>query len=312
MTRGGHVAEHEQLGTPRAARAVAQLQRHASGGERRAHGAAHVHGGGAPPATGLLALGGQALAQLRHHAVHGGQVLGGAGGQGAVELAQRLGRRQRLGALDQGPLQLTPDVTLELAQPLARHAVGVGQLGGGALALQAERAADPLNVHADHPGALALAPEGRDRQPRQVAQLAVAALLVAQRLADRLAQRVQVHPLGTPGGLLALGDAALHRLALDGAEEEAVEHQLQHAPVLLRLGQRGGERLAEVVAVGPAHRLQRGEGVEQLGGAHRHPLLAQLVGELEQPRRHARRARRLRHAPVELRVTRSGVRGGHP
>ena len=40
---------------------------------------------------------------------------------------------------------------------------------------------------------------------------------------------------------------------LDGVEEEAVEQQLEEAPVLLRLGERRRERLAEVLALGPGH-----------------------------------------------------------
>jgi hypothetical protein len=68
-------------------------------------------------------------------------------------------------------------------------------------------------------------------------------------------------------------------LSLGGAEEEALEHQLEHAPVLGRLGQRGRHRLPEVALMGPADVLQRGEGVEQLGRAERHALIAQLLGE---------------------------------
>ena len=60
----------------------------------------------------------------------------------------------------------------------------------------------------------------------------------------------------------------LHALAggrhLHGAEEEAIEHELKHAPVLLALGERGGERLAEVLFGGPADLAQDFEGVEQL------------------------------------------------
>ena len=153
-------------------------------------------------ATAVLApLGGQPAAQLGHHPVHGGQVLGRPGGQRAIQLAQRLGRRQRLRALDQRPLQFAPHVPLELAQPLARHRVRIRLLGALALALQAQRAADALHVHADHPRALALAAEGGDRQPGEVAQLAVGAVLALQRRrgSGRAAPRGPAAPPGRPG-----------------------------------------------------------------------------------------------------------------
>ena len=152
-----------------------------------------------------------------------------------------------------------------------------------------ERAADPLHVDADHARALALAAEGGDRQPRQVAHLAVVAL--DDRLADLLAQLVDVEPLAALVALrLLLADPALDRLGLGGAEEAAVEEQLEEPPVLLRLGDRRRQRLAEVVARRPRHLLERGEGVEDLRGADRDPLAAQLLAEAEQLRRQPRRA----------------------
>ena len=69
---------------------------------------------------------------------------------------------------------------------------------------------------------------------------------------------------------------------LDGAEEEAVEHELEHAPVLLALGQCGGQRLAEVLLLGPADLLQGQEGVEDLRGTDRDAFGAQILGEREQ------------------------------
>ena len=77
-------------------------------------------------------------------------------------------------------------------------------------------------------------------------------------------------------------------LPLGSAEEEAVEDEVEHPPVLLRLGERGGERLPELALVGPADGFERPEGVEQLGRADRHPLAAKLVGQLEQARRESR------------------------
>ena len=65
-----------------------------------------------------------------------------------------------------------------------------------ALGLEAERAADPLDVDADHARALAAAAEGGDREPREVAHLAVVAR--DDRLADRLAQLVEVELARSP------------------------------------------------------------------------------------------------------------------
>ena len=201
-----------------------------------------------------------------------------------------------LGTLDQVALELAPQVALEavelvaverrpLVAPLGRR------LGAGG---QAQGAADPLHVDPDHAGALGLA-EGGDRQPRQVAQ----AVLVAgfDRVADLLAQLLHVDPLAAladrvpfTAALAALGDLALDRLGLGGAEEKAVEQQLEDAAVLLRLGDRRRQRLAEVVARGPVDHLQGGEGVEDLRGPDRHALAAQLVAEAEQLCRQAGRA----------------------
>ena len=139
------------------------------------------------------------------------------------------------------------------------------------------------------PGALALAAEGGDRQPRQVAHLVLVAL--DDRLADLLAQLVDVEPLAALVALALLADALLDRLRLGGAEEPAVEEQLEEAAVLLRLGDRRRQRLAEVVLRGPGHLVERREGVEDLRGADRDPLAAQLLAEAEQLRRQPRRAR---------------------
>ena len=94
-----------------------------------------------------------------------------------------------------------------------------------------------------------------------------------------------------PGGRLrrvALAHVLAQRGELDRAEEEAVEHQLEHAPVLLALGQGRGERLAEVLLLGPAHLAQHRERVEQLRGPDRDAFAAQLLAELQHARGQAR------------------------
>ena len=155
------------------------------------------------------------------------------------------------------------------SKPVELVAVDRRPLGGAVLGRrlgaggEAEGAADPLHVDADHAGALALAAEGGDRQPRQVAHLVLVAL--DDRLADLLAQLVDVEPLAALAGARSPSSpiAALDRLGLGGAEEAAVEEQLEDAAVLLGLGDRRRQRLAEVVAArstapAPARRRRRG------------------------------------------------------
>ena len=123
--------------------------------------------------------------ELRHDPVHRRQVLERAAGQGAVELAQRLGGRQRLGALDQSALELAPQVALELAQAVLGDGLRIRQVPAAGLAPELQRAPDALDVDADHARALALAAESGDRQSRHVAHLAVGPR--AHGLADSLA-----------------------------------------------------------------------------------------------------------------------------
>jgi len=87
--------------------------------------------------------------------------------------------------------------------------------------------------------------EGGDRKPRQVAHLAVVPL--DDRLANLLFQLVQVEPLAPLVAAALLADAALYRLGLGGAEEPALEEQLEEPAILLRLGDRRRQGLAEVV-----------------------------------------------------------------
>jgi hypothetical protein len=55
-----------------------------------------------------------------------------------------------------------------------------------------------------------------------------------------------------------------HSRHLHRTEEEAVEHRLEDAPVVLALGERRGERLAEVLLGGPCDLAQHRKRVEQL------------------------------------------------
>jgi hypothetical protein len=174
-------------------------------------------------------------------------------------------------------------VVLEAAQLVAGDAVAAGIVGrqvGLGLGAQPQRPADALDVDPEHPRTLAPS-EGRDGQPREVPHGRVGA--VAEGRGDLPAQLVEVElqrlPALTRG---RLGDLPPGRLGLGGAEEEALEHELEGMAVVGGLGQRGGERLLEVRLERPADLGQRGESVEQLGGADGHPLLAQLLGEGQQ------------------------------
>ena len=180
------VAEHEQLRPPRALRPVAQVA-----AARRRSRATRASCAARPrprprrrPRISWPWVASRRLS-CSDDAVHGGQVLQRVrwAARGRTRAAGAAGGSD-CGALDQVALELAAQVALELAQPLARDRVGVGRVGRLllALALQPERAPDALDVDADHAGALALAAERRDREPGQVAHLAVGAL--ADGLAD--------------------------------------------------------------------------------------------------------------------------------
>ena len=168
--------------------------------------------------------------QLRDRAVDRREVLGRAGGEGAVELGERPRRRQLLGPLDQRALELAAEVALEAVDAVAvdRRLLALlllaGRSGG-----ELERAADALDVDADHAGAVAAPPEGGDRKPREVAHVALAPL--GDRLADRLAELVRVEPLSALVAVV-LAELAVDRLGLRRAEEVAVEDQVEDAAVV--------------------------------------------------------------------------------
>jgi hypothetical protein len=219
--------------------------------------------------------------------VHRREVLQRPGRQGAVELVQRPRRGQLLVALDLRALELAAQQRLEAPQRVARDAVAarvvLGQLALG-LDAQSERAADALDVDPDDARAFVPAPEGGDRQPREVAHEALRA--VAQRGRDLAAQLVEVDL--RPVGLRALAGAALadalaDRGGLRRAEEVALEDELEDPPVLLGFCERRRERLAEVLGLGPGDLLEDGERVQQLGGAAADALGAQVLAELDEP-----------------------------
>ncbi len=183
-----------------------------------------------------MALRREPALELGDDAVHGGEVLQRPGRQRAVELGQRPRRRQRLRALDLPALELAPQVRLEAPDLVAgERRLGLLDVADrpAGLRAQAERAADPLHVDAEHAGALAAAAERGDRQPREVAHRRLVA--VADRLQELLAQVVELDPVaaGDRGVLgVALAHLVAQRLGLGGAEEEALEHEVEHAPVL--------------------------------------------------------------------------------
>src|SRR4029450_9426116 len=108
------------------------------------------------------------------------------------------------------------------------------------------------------------------------------------RTQDLLAQVVVVDLLAAGDAVLArvlgavpLANAAAQRLGLGGAEEEALEDQLEDPPVLGRLRERRGERLTKRLGLRPRDLLQRRQRVEDLRRADRHAFAPQRVGELE-------------------------------
>ena len=199
--RGRDVAEDVDLRPARPLRPVVQVHRHAAGLQRGPHRPPHVDHLAllAPPL--LVAERRQPALHLGDGAVDGGEVLGRAGRQGAVELGQRARGRQRLGPLDQVAFEFAAQVALEAGQLVAVErrpllaALG-RRLGAGA---EPEAAADPLHVDADHAGAL-LAAEGGDRQPCQVAQRVLVAALPSRRGSVRGARRCRAGRLRPPPG----------------------------------------------------------------------------------------------------------------
>ena len=224
----------------------------------------------------------------------GGEVLGRAGRQRPVELGQRARGGQGLGALDQVALELAAQVALEavelvavdrrqlLAAVLGRR-LGARRRGRGCGGSAARRRRPRPSPRPGGRRRRSPAAPGRASRPRRRRRSPRGSARAARRC--RAARRPR-------GAARLLADPALDRLGLGGAEEPALEEQLEEAAVLLRLGDRRRQRLAEVVLRGPGHLFERREGVEDLRGADRDPLAAQLLAEAEQLRRQPRRARR--------------------
>ena len=194
--RGRDVAEHVDLGAPRPLRPVAEVQRHAARLERGPHRPAHVDvaAAGAARAARAPASRGAASAGRPRDGPRSGPGRGWSAG---------CGRARRAGARE-GACRCAR------SSPARARGAGGARTGGCCPArgparprrcvvrpaCRSERSADPLHVDADHARALALAPERGHREPGQVAHLTVVAL--GDRLADRLAELVEVDPVAEP------------------------------------------------------------------------------------------------------------------
>ena len=215
--------------------------------------------------------------------MHRGEVLGGAGRQRAVELGERPRGRQLAGALDRRPLQLAAQVALELAERSRGRAAAARRRRRGrprGLEVRA-RGGSAARRRRSRPSAR---PGGRRRSIASRARSRISPSLPSA-IAWRIASRSSSRSIRL-AALVALGppDPALERLGLGGAEEVAVEEQLEDPPVLLGLGDRRRERLPEVALVGPAHLVERRERVEDLRGPDRNALGAEVLAEGEQIR----------------------------
>ena len=241
----------------------------------------------------LVALRRQPALELHDDAVHRGEVLQRAAGERPVELVQRPRRRQRLGALDLRALELAAQVQLEAADLVARERLRRAARDGSSR--PARRAPSAARASGGSAARRRRARRSPARGARTRRSPAAARSRIAASSPSRIARRtcsrsvVEVDPLaaGDPVRVLLLAvrgrlaHALAQRRALRGAEEEALEHEVEHAPVLGRLGQRGGQRLAERRRRRPVHLAERRERVVELGGPDRHALGPQLLGEAQ-------------------------------
>ena len=228
------------------------------------------------------------------------QVLGRVGRQRAVELAQRARRRQRLGALDQ--LRARARGARAARTPGGRRAArrpgpAARRRRLLALALEPERAPDALDVHADHAGALALAAEGRDREPGEVAHLAVGA--GADGVADAVAQARRGRAPRRRGSAPRSGprSTASRSTARKKKRSKSTSSTCRSSCDLASVAASASRKSSCEVQLTASSAWKASSSSEVPTAT---PSLAQLVGELEQPRRHAGRPG-LRHAAVEAR-----------
>ena len=169
---------------------------------------------------------------------------------------------------------------------LSRSRVGRPRRRRRAPGLQAQRAPDPLDVDADDARALAAAPEGGDREPGEVAHLALAA--VGDRLAHRVAKPVEVEPARRPRSAASpipwrsASSSAARKNQRSKIRSKTRRSSCDFASV-------AAERLAEVGGLGPGHLAERLERVEDLRGPDRDALGAQLLAEGDEPRGEAGR-----------------------
>ena len=157
---------------------------------------------------------------------------------------------------------------------------------------QAQRAADPLHVDAEHAGALAAAERG-DREPGEVPQRGVRA--VPQRRRDLLAERVEVDLAVLAAVALAGASSVMPRRAASASAARKKKRSNTRSNT-----RRSSGDLASVAASASLKSAcsvhgtccERVERVEDLGGADRDALLAQVLGERQQLAVEAARALR--------------------
>ena len=238
----------------------------------------------------LVALGGQAALELRHHAVHGGQVLDRPAGKRAVELVQRPRRRQPLGPLDGVALELAAQVGLEAAQ----GSRGSSSASPRATACGSRVRASPLRSPRARRMRCTSTP--RTPEPSPWRPKAAMASRARSRSAASLPSRMAC---GDAAGAAASrsicappasSSASCSEMSCSSASASGARKK-KRSKTRSKM-RRSSEDLASVAAsasltsgaLRPADLAQRRERVEQLRGPDGHALGAQLLGQLEQPR----------------------------
>ena len=132
---------------------------------------------------------GQPALHLGDRLVNLGQVLGTAHRQGPVQLGQWAGWRQSALTGNLAALKLAPELPLEPGHPVPVDRRAAFTLTF-AVRAEAQATANPLQIHSDHAGALALLPECLDRQPRQFVHCRL--ITCFDRFADSLGKLVGI------------------------------------------------------------------------------------------------------------------------